>query len=104
MSASSSPTVSVGIISLCNALEYRTTSRPSDEAMCLTSIMGLDVGKVVQVGGSSESRMRAFYTQLLEIPPTILFHRGERLQADGFRWAPLSFLSASRSKSTFYKP
>ena len=47
--------------------------------------------------------MCAFYKQISSFPTEILFHRGQRLCSDGFRWAPLSFLSSGNSKSAFFR-
>jgi hypothetical protein len=88
---------------LSHALEYRTTSRRTDEAVCLASILGLDVRPVVEVGDNIEARMCAFYKQISEYPLEILFHRGERLRSDGYRWAPLSFLSSGSSESAIFR-
>lgn len=58
---------------------------------------------MVEVGDNIEARMRAFYKQISEYPLEILFHRGERLCSDGYRWAPLSFLSSGSSDSAFFR-
>lgn len=88
---------------LSHALEYRTTSRASDEAICLASILGLDVRPILDAGDSAELRMCAFHRQISTFPTEILFHRGERLCIDGFRWAPSSFLSSGTSKTAFFR-
>lgn len=46
--------------------------------------------------------MRALYNQIPGLPRTILFHHGQSLKYEGFRWAPLSFLSSGSSKSAFF--
>jgi hypothetical protein len=81
------------------ALEYRTTSKPADEPICLASILGLDIRKLFDAGSTSEARMCAVYVQITEFPPEIIFHEGDCLQTEGYRWAPRSFLSFGPSKS-----
>ena len=79
---------------LTHALQYRTTSRSEDEPVCLASILNLDMQKVL----GASSRMQAFYSSLKELPSDVLFHKGENLPVDGYRWAPKSLLSESKSK------
>lgn len=88
---------------LSHALEYRTTSKRTDEAVCLASILGLDVRSVVDAGDTAEVKMCAFYKQISEYPAEILFHRGKRLGSDGYRWAPCSFLSSGSSQSAIFR-
>ena len=61
---------------LSHSLEYRATTKPADEAICLTSILGLDIRPVVEAGHSRETRMCAFYKQISSFPSEILFHPG----------------------------
>ena len=82
---------------LTRALEYRRTSRPKDEALCLISILGGDVKRLVDIA-SADQRMQAFYSLLTELPSEIIFHKGRGLDIDGYRWAPASFLTSSKSQ------
>ena len=84
---------------LTHALEYRTTSRYEDEPLCLASILNLDVQRILR----APHRMQVFYSNVKELPSDILFHEGECLQVDGFRWAPQSLLSSGRSKATLLR-
>lgn len=76
---------------LANALEYRTTSKPEDEAICLASILGIKTDEIAELT-THEERMRLFYSCIRTLPSSILFHRAERLKLDGARWAPASLL------------
>ncbi|PWW79733.1 hypothetical protein C7212DRAFT_349439 [Tuber magnatum] len=76
---------------LSRALRYRTTSRQSDEAIYLTAVLGHDVSKVVATD-NTEERMAIFYSFIDTVPAEIIFRKVPRLQIDGYRWAPLSFL------------
>ena len=82
---------------LTRALEYRKTSRPKDEALCLISILGGDMKRLADIE-SADERMQAFYSMLKELPSEILFHKGRSLNTDGYRWAPMSFLSSCKSQ------
>ena len=42
--------------------------------------------------------MQALYSCIKELPSNILFHKGQNLQVDGFRWAPKSLLSEFKSE------
>ena len=90
--------------SLTHALRRRSTSNLSDEAICLASILGLDIDQVVQAGNTPEIRMCAFYKQLSKLPQHILFHRTECLQTDGYRWAPSSFTGTRYLDFDFHRP
>jgi Heterokaryon incompatibility protein (HET) len=92
------------LYSLTRALRRRSTSKFSDEAICLASILGLDIGKVVRSGATCEARMCAFYQQITEIPQHILFHRTKCLQTEGYRWAPKSLIGTRFLDFDFHLP
>ncbi|KAG0638543.1 hypothetical protein HOY80DRAFT_1047420 [Tuber brumale] len=83
--------VSFMFSTLSRALRYRTTSRQSDEALCLTAVLGHDVSKVIATD-NTEERMTIFYSFIDTVPAEIIFGKAPRLQIDGYRWAPISFL------------
>ena len=87
---------------LSRALEYRTTSKVEDEAVCLASILGVNDLKSILNGSTAEQRMQALYTLIGQLPASVLFHRSKRLDA-GFRWAPASLLGNKR-RYTFSGP
>lgn len=76
---------------LTRALEYRSTSKLEDEAICLASILDIKVEEIAKLS-TREARMRMFYSLVKELPSSVLFHRGNRLSLDGVRWAPASLL------------
>ena len=76
---------------LARALEYRTTSKIEDEALCLASILGIDT-KPIANASTAEERVRAMYILMKQVPTSILFHRSTRLDLEGFRWAPATLL------------
>jgi hypothetical protein len=83
------------IMNLLIALQYRTTSRLTDETICTASLIGEDVDTLVPLA-SPEAKMVGFISLLRKsnvgMPLHILFCGGEKLQIDNFRWAPKSFL------------
>ena len=81
---------------LTRALEYRSTSWPEDEPICLAGILGLDVRKVVE-GNTAPERMSIWYSMLASVPLELIFHDTETLDVPGKRWAPRSLLSQNRS-------
>ena len=84
---------------LARALKYRTTSRQEDEAICLSSVLELDMTKVTQLR-TSQDRMVAFYSQIKTVPRSLIFRDMPRLDVDGYRWAPPSFLQQSAEIAT----
>ena len=77
---------------LARALEYRNTSKRSDELMCMASILGLPT-KAILEADSSEDRAVAFYKTLKTVPISILFCNGLRISKRPFRWALASLIS-----------
>ncbi|KAL1885306.1 hypothetical protein Plec18167_001963 [Paecilomyces lecythidis] len=75
-------------------LPFRSTSRLADEALCLSSLVGVDPKHILSVPNDQESRMKIFWTTVEKIPPEVLFWIGPKLQTKGFRWAPKTFMNA----------
>jgi hypothetical protein len=81
---------------LLPALRFRSTSKPSDEAICLGAILNLDLYSIVQT--EPERRMEKFWGLLSAIPAQLLLWEGPRLAKEGFRWAPDSILNSKDNK------
>ncbi|KAI5837096.1 hypothetical protein DFP73DRAFT_449680, partial [Morchella snyderi] len=77
---------------LCFAVKHRSTSKMTDEAIILATIMGLDVKDLVQVP-DVDNRMAILLTKLRNIPSDIIFANVERIEHAPFRWAPRSLLN-----------
>lgn len=73
-----------------HALQYRSTSVETDEPLCLSCLVGLDMDKILEV--EPDERMVAFWSMFPNIPRVLIFWQNETLQQPGFRWAPKSFL------------
>lgn len=73
------------LITLANALRFRSTSVNADEPICLGTLLDLDTFKIVQAGKDREKRMAKFWSLLEQIPREFLFQGFPRLEVDGFR-------------------
>ena len=81
-------------------LQSRAVSVPSDEALCLFSLAGLDMNRVSSISPSETLRMTAFWQQMTDIPSGLVFSRYPRkLDVAGYRWAPMSFLGTLERRS-----
>jgi hypothetical protein len=78
------------LIALMHALKVRSTSVASDEALCLAALMKLDLAEIAKA--QHDERMIAFWSLLKDVPRSIIFNTGIKLQKPGYRWAPSSFL------------
>lgn len=84
---------------LIRALAFRLTSVASDEALCLTALLNLDVSEIQK--SSESSRMQTFWSLWQTVPLGLLFSwSGPRLDVEGFRWAPSTFLRNEVSTQT----
>lgn len=79
------------------ALNSRSVSVPSDEPLCVATLLGLDVTQVLSES-SAQRRMAAVWkmaaNMLNGIPPRAIFCVDNPLDIEGFRWAPRSLLAA----------
>jgi hypothetical protein len=91
--------VAFRLSTLARALQYRTTSRHEDEAICLTSVLGHEVSSITATS-SAEERMAIFYSFADHVPRNIIFRNMPRLETPGYRWAPKSFLQQSTRIAT----
>ena len=121
------------LINMCWGLRARSTSRPEDETICLSALLGLDISRVQRISplrwrlkerliemrelilyihlvtqeprarisavciakllrSTHEKRMKIVLSQIEYFPKQMIFWNTPRLQLDGWRWAPFSFL------------
>ncbi|RFU81906.1 het domain [Trichoderma arundinaceum] len=73
-------------------------SVPSDEPLCISTLMGLDT-KYIAAAPSAETRMVRVWELLAKslggFSPRLLFYADEVLNTSGWRWAPRSLLGSS---------
>ena len=80
-----------GLLLLMQSVVYRTTSKPEDEAVCLASILGLDVQQIVSCSSAGD-RMKMLMALAEEVPTDFIFCVGARMEEPGCRWMLRSFL------------
>ena len=82
-------------------LHFRTTSVAKDEALCLGSLLGVDVRDILHKSeASSCTYMQIFWSLVDDIPPNTIFYEAERLQIKGLGWAPVSFIGGESGGHT----
>ncbi|KAI9167788.1 hypothetical protein HJFPF1_03925 [Paramyrothecium foliicola] len=83
---------------LHDTTNHRAVSVPSDEPLCLATLMDLDAGYVAKEQ-DPERRMARFWQLIAAkdggITSQILFWSGQCLGVSGWRWAPASLLASS---------
>jgi hypothetical protein len=72
-------------------LPFRATTKASDEAICLGSLLNLDIQRILSV--PEAARMETLWSEMPNISPDVIFWIGPKLQKKGFRWAPSAFLN-----------
>lgn len=77
---------------LSRMLQRRRTSKLRDETAAVAGLMNVDVAPLLETDNPDE-RMRKFLVLLRRIPSDIIMSPLPRLDLDGFRWAPKSFMS-----------
>lgn len=74
-----------------NAIRLRRTTRRGDDILCFASMLHLSLKPIVEAKGPEE-KMKACIASLEYVPSGLLWTPGRKLQIDGYRWAPSSFL------------
>lgn len=90
--------------SYAKVLQWRSTSKRSDETLCFMIMLGMNdeaLKQLLDLGDDDYTgRMIHFLKSLSAIPITVLFQRPPRLSISGYRWAPTSFLACFRQSQT----
>jgi Heterokaryon incompatibility protein (HET) len=73
-------------------VNWRSTSKRSDETICLGTLLNLDVTALIDT--PQDQRMKAFILMQKRFPAISLFmpEHHVRIEDEGFRWAPKSFV------------
>ena len=79
---------------LDEALQYRGVTVPTDEPLCIGTLMELDLDAIVNVQ-PEENRMQKVWELISSggIPAQVIFFEEKRIDSPGWRWAPSSFLT-----------
>ena len=89
---------STNLDTILKCLCWRWTSRPEDEAVCLSGILGFDLDTRIKLANSDAlGRMKMVFQSLKSIPAEVLFVDRPRMQEDGIRWMPTSLIGGGRS-------
>jgi hypothetical protein len=86
---------------LLQAVNWRSTSWLSDEAICLAGILGVSVQAVLQ--SPPTERLQTFILLQRLFPAIVLFFSGAKMDVDGFRWAPRTFVFSRASLLSAYR-
>ncbi|KIW66212.1 hypothetical protein PV04_08412 [Phialophora macrospora] len=96
---------------ILRAVPHRAVSKREDEAICISTLLGLDLfrllnhpmsGTDLSSGELADQRMITLLQMIQIVPLSILFAPGPRLQQPGFRWALKSFLHQAGSQPVFH--
>ena len=83
---------------LDRALSYRNTTVPSDEPLCIATLMDLNMDRILPLCG--EERMATVWDLIAEkneggLPSRMIFLEGPKLEKKGYHWAPSTLLASS---------
>ncbi|KAF7540762.1 hypothetical protein G7054_g1168 [Neopestalotiopsis clavispora] len=84
-----------------NSLTFRSTSVAPDEALALSNILGIDTAIILNCKDQKDW-MLAFWKHLASeghYHASMIFWDGPKLKEEGFRWAPATFMDASRTSA-----
>ena len=76
--------------SLEKVLPYRQTSIVSDEGLCISTLLGMDLESLYNL--ADEERVRRLFLDIDIINIGILFGDRPRLQQPGYCWMPTTFV------------
>lgn len=83
--------------SVIRALVGHLSSRMEDETICLATLLDIDPGAVLKLPGQGHQRMKTLLDTIDSFPPSIIFSDLQRIDEDGYRWAPVSFMTRGAS-------
>lgn len=88
------------ILGVLRTVRSRTTSRLSDEAIVIASLLHLTAGAAGKIALlDPEMRMRSLFRDVGDVPVGIIFLHAGRHAENGLRWLPRSFLSQAAPHS-----
>lgn len=90
---------SVTLSNILPLLGYRSCTKPEDETLPISPILGLDVSPLLIVTG--EERMAKFWRLIERSPLAIIFFDGPKIQTPGLRWALKSIISRGTANTIY---
>ena len=91
------PDLAAKIAKLQTAMQFRKTTKPEDEAICLANLLNLDLAPVLRSRAPAE-RMKQLWQSLAEVPVQLLFCVGTRIPFEPFHWTPISLLGTAGNR------
>jgi hypothetical protein len=88
------------LIVLDQALQFRSVSVATDEALCIGTLMSLDLAAILAVRPKEDRMQKVWELLALKyggISTDLIFFEEDRIDAPGWRWAPRSLLSIQKS-------
>ncbi|OJD31471.1 het domain protein [Diplodia corticola] len=81
---------------VATAINWRSTSRVSDETLAVAALLLLDTRKLVDIPSDRPAeRMKQLYLLAKNLPHDIIFFFGPTMPSSPFRWAPTSLMARS---------
>jgi hypothetical protein len=74
-------------------MNWRSTTRQTDEALVLANMLGLDATNIYQI--PAKNRMKRIISMMHTFPQRIIFAPGARFDEEGYRWVLRSFTECS---------
>lgn len=78
---------------ICDAFCWRSTSKIEDETILISTLIGQNPEMVLEVQGPE--RMKVVLQSIRKVPSALAVLSGDRMQEEGYRWAPKSLLGSS---------
>ncbi|KAK2010193.1 hypothetical protein LZ32DRAFT_693419 [Colletotrichum eremochloae] len=94
---------SARVADVLSQLTMRSTTRRSDETICISTLLGMDVLPLLNLEADSEEdlceqRMIKLLVNLSVIPASLAFSTGPKMRTPGFRWAPQTLLQSDTGR------
>lgn len=84
---------------LWQAVQWRSSQNAEDETVCLASLLDIDPAELQHTCESPDQKMGRFISMLEEklgIPPGMIFLPEPKLDVEGLRWAPKTWMGGQR--------
>lgn len=83
---------------LVELMTLRETTKPEDETVAISSLLSLNIDRLLAINGSNaaDMRMKDFFLQLGGVTRVLPFNGCPKLHLPGFRWAPRSLTRVDR--------
>ena len=78
---------------LAYSVNWRTTSRTSDEILAVAAVLDIDPTRMMDRDG--EDRMKEFYLSVKSLPRDILLYASPKMTLSNFHWAPKTLMARS---------